>query len=163
MCTINTVLSCQFSPMWGGWQVFDLGRKENIMKTNETYRGLPVVEVDYINLTPHDINVYDVDGETYLFTVPPSGTVARARQTSVVTLYHRVRNFGGVMAPFQRNKYGEVYDLPAFDEENILIVSRLTGEAALSEGRTDEDLAIPGQGIRDEHGVIIGCTGVCGL
>lgn len=67
------------------------------------------------------------------------------------------------MAPFQRNKYGEVYDLSAFDEENILIVSRLTGEAALSEGRTDEDLAIPGQGIRDEHGVIIGCTGVCGL
>lgn len=133
------------------------------MKTNEIFNGVPVEEVDYVNLCPHEVNVYDLDGATLLFTLPKSDTVARARATSVLKKYHRVRNFGNAMVPLQTTKYGEVYDLPDYDEEKILIVSRIAGVAAVKYGRTDEDLAIPGNGVRDPNGVIIGCTGVCEL
>ena len=129
----------------------------------EMHNNVPVQIVDYINLTPHKVNVYDLDGKTLLFTVPPSGTVARATQSNVLVKYHKVRNYGGVMAPVQKPTFGEVFDLPSFDEEKILLISRITGEAAIKGGRTDEDLAVPGTGVRDENGVIIGCTGVCTL
>lgn len=120
-----------------------------------------IIDVNFTNLCPHTINIYDLDGETKLCSVEPSGIVARAKMT-VVELDHvyRVKNCGNVLVPDSDIKYGEPENLPAPQDGVILIVSAATANAAKSHGRSIADIKVPGQGIRDPHGVIIGCKGV---
>lgn len=120
-----------------------------------------IINVNFINLCPHTINVYGLDGETKLCSIEPSGVVARAKMTILeLDRVYCVKNCGNALVPDLEIKYGEPENLPAPKEGDILLVSAATANAAKSHGRIIADLKVPGQGIRDPHGVIVGCKGV---
>ena len=102
--------------------------------------------LEFINLTPHKINLIGQDGNA--ITVAPSGTIARCsvKQEEVgelneVTLYKSI--------------YGEVENLPEPKEGNIYIVSSLVA------GRVNRnDVVVPCKFLRDDEGNIIGAEGL---
>lgn len=84
--------------------------------------------MNFVNLTPHVVNVVDNDGNTVL-SVVPSGTVARVNaQTTVVS------NIGGV--DVVRTTFGDVDGLPVPQDDTVYIVSTLVLQA-LNGTRTD--------------------------
>lgn len=100
-----------------------------------------------VNLTPHDIVVYD---GVEFFTIPASGTVARVAVSQEEV--HR-----GLGVPVVRNAYGEVENLPEPQPDTYFIVSSLVLEALRKEGCTRTDILAPDTGptaIRDEQGRI---------
>lgn len=100
-----------------------------------------------LNLTPHQINVYD--GDTLAVTVPPSGQVARVseRATKVGTAE------GAALYTSQR---GEVTGLPEPVVGTLYVVSAQVRLALPERG----DLASPGQLVRNEAGQPVGCVGL---
>jgi len=101
------------------------------------------------NLTPHTVNVVGENG-TVVFTVEPSGIVARCQATTVVIGEVSV---DGVTFPMTETKFGELQDMPDPEEDTIFIVSTLVAQAA--KGRND--VVIPNEVVRDEAGRIVGC------
>lgn len=91
-----------------------------------------------INLTPHAIHV----GE---FTFEPSGTVARCQETT-----EKAGMFEGL--ELVRKAYGVVTDLPDEKPGTLLVVSMMVRQAL----PLRQDLASPGDLIRDADGKIIG-------
>lgn len=102
-------------------------------------------QTDIINLTPHAINVLDSNNED-LFTIPSSGTVARAEQMRTST-----GDLNGV--PVSKTSYGKTIDLPNEAAGVAYIVSALTAQAAPQR----KDLYIVDDLVRDAKGQIIGC------
>ena len=98
---------------------------------------------NFINLTPHTINV--VGGPS----LPPSGSVARVAATSTPA-----GEFGGVA--LSRTTFGEVEGLPAPEEGVLLVVSALV-RSAVPDRR---DVASPGDLVRGDDGQPIGCRGL---
>ena len=93
----------------------------------------------FINLTPHEVNIGDLDFE-------PSGLVAR------VNVNHReVGQHAGVTLLV--GTYGEVSALPEESEGLLYIVSAAV-RTALPERK---DLASPAHLVRDDEGRIVGC------
>lgn len=103
------------------------------------------INMELVNLTPHTINLI---AENKIETIVPSGTIARVLCSSE-TLY----GLNGF--PVRTNKYGEVTGLPEPTPGKVFIVSALVAQAV--KGR--EDILVPDGTVRDENGVIIGCTG----
>lgn len=98
----------------------------------------------FINLTPHEIN------ETTTGLVIPSTGIARVRQCS--------RNeaiVDGVQL-FRSEYEGSIQGLPEPVEGVIYIVSALALNAVPAE-RTD--VVAPGNVVRNEAGIVIGCAG----
>ena len=96
---------------------------------------------NFINLTPHVINVVDKADFS------PSGTVARVATTSTI-----VDVVNGI--DILDTTFGDVVDLPAPVKGTMFIVSRLVKSAVPN--RTD--CVTPGALVRDEDGNIIGCS-----
>lgn len=94
-----------------------------------------------INLTPHTVNF--VDGPA----VPPSGTVARVNQTT-----ERFGSVDGVN--LVRATFGDVIGLPFPVDGTIFIVSAMVRAACTNR----DDLASPGDLVRDAAGAVIGCN-----
>jgi hypothetical protein len=99
-----------------------------------------------INLTPHDINVV-LENEVVVY--PKSGAVARCAETSVV-----VGTLNGV--PIVKKEFGGVENLPPYQEGTFYVVSALVASAVKR-----ADVVSPGDAVRDENGVIIGCKSLC--
>ena len=100
-----------------------------------------------VNLTPHLISIVTPSGTV---TVPPSGTVARVTKTSSpVTL-------PGVDVPLVTLAWGGLEGLPEPDGESLFVTSALVREAV--PGR--QDVASPGDLVRDAAGQPIGCQGL---
>ena len=101
-----------------------------------------------INLTPHAINVYDVDRKTLIYTLEPSGQIARVEMTrkQIGTL------FGAV--PVFRSELGDVTGIPAGN--SLYIVSSMV-RLALPK---NFNIYSPGELLRDESGQPIGCIGL---
>lgn len=105
--------------------------------------------MEIVNLTPHDIHI--VTGITYadwdgIVTIPRSGTIARVQTDSVI-----VGHVNGI--PLTRVVYGNVIDLPDETDDTMYVVSVLVRLA-----RPDRtDLASPGDLVRNDAGVVIGC------
>jgi hypothetical protein len=97
-------------------------------------------DMTFKNLTPHAIHI--VDGPT----IEASGTVARCRQSTVP-----VRDHGGVA--LVHTTYGEVDGLPGPETGVVYLVSALVRAAAPER----DDLASPGDLVRDSEGKIVGC------
>jgi hypothetical protein len=97
----------------------------------------------FVNLTPHPIVI--VDGPT----VPPSGTVARVTSSSI-----NVRIIDGVA--FSRVSFGEVVGLPDPVPGDTFIVSAMVRSAVPHR----DDVASPGDLVRDDAGNVIGCRGL---
>ena len=101
--------------------------------------------VEIVNLTPHEITVYDVAGESILQVIPSSG-MARAAQTR-----EPLDSINGI--PVSKTGYGAVEGLPDQRDGVVYIVSVLTAQAASD--RTD--LYITDELVRDDTGRILGC------
>ena len=97
----------------------------------------------FVNLTPHAIVV--VGGPT----LPPSGVVARCATTSTPAGEHE-----GV--PLVRTVYGPVSGLPEPQPGVMFVVSGMVRAAV--PGR--QDVASPGDLVRDEVGAVVGCKGL---
>lgn len=103
-------------------------------------------EYSYINLTPHDINIVNDDGDL-IFTIPPCGEVARvSTRTEIV-------GYVDFDIPLTQTVFGEVEGLREPVKGVYQIVSSLVKQRCLDR----DDVVIPNESVRDEHGRIIGC------
>ena len=97
-----------------------------------------------INLTPHSVNIVCDNGN--VITYNPSGTVARCSQNTI-----KIGDVNGI--PLTQTSFGDVVDLPLPQKDTIFIVSRLVINACPDR----DDLVVPNDIVRDDHGNIIGC------
>ena len=104
--------------------------------------------MNFLNLTPHEINITDNQGVVVL-TLPPSGTVARVASKSV-------SRDSGLGFSLNVVEYGEVTGLPDAVDGVTLVVSAMVRSAL--PGRLD--LASPGELVRDAEGKPLGCKGL---
>ena len=104
--------------------------------------------INLINLTPHDINLFD--GDKLIDTIEKSDKFARAKEEK-----RRVDYVNGWAV--DQISYGEVVDLPETQENTYYIVSQITAVAAKELGRTD--CLIVSDIVRNDKGQIIGCRG----
>ena len=112
------------------------------------------------NFTPHslDVLIEATDGDhkvvigrgpsareatvKVVATIPPSGTVAGAREESTNSDPVVV---DGVEVPVVSRRFGAPTNLPDPEEGTILFVSALTVSAAVAAGRDVTDLVMPGE------------------
>lgn len=106
-----------------------------------------MTDIQFINLTPHIINLQKFDGTT--LELPPSGTVARVEEARATA--RMIGDMGVSLA-----SYGEVVNLPAPKPWTCYIVSSLV-LAAVPER---PDVFAPGPAIRNEAGQVIGANGL---
>jgi hypothetical protein len=92
------------------------------------------------NLTPHAITAA---GQTF----PPSGELARVAMTT-----ETVGIFAGI--PLTSSVSGDVTGLPEPEPETLFSVSAMVRLAV----PTRQDVASPGQLLRDESGAVVGCA-----
>ena len=141
----------------------------------------------FINLTPHTITITETaHPEHGAWTLPPSGTIARASESAV---------FAGWIGdiPTSRISFGAVEGLPDPEWSSLpnpcdvpgavpdgcqtclacgsmdghlspprapavyYVVSTIAADAARRGGRTTDDLLVPGQLVRDDAGRVVGC------
>lgn len=113
-----------------------------------------------INLTPHSLDVVAevADGDhtvvigrgqgarettvKVVATIPPSGTVAGAREEVAGSEPVAV---DGVEVPVQTRRFGAPTNLPDPEEGVTYFVSALTVSAAVAAGRSVSDLLMPGE------------------
>jgi len=134
--------------------------------------------MDFINLTPHALNIHTTEG---VFTLAPSGTVARVATVNTaaapvdITRTAAHGECGGCgealtssgegcrceeidtpwSIPTVKTSYGEVTGLPEPVEGVIYVVSGMVASAS-----PREDVMSPGDLVRDENGRIVGCWGL---
>jgi hypothetical protein len=107
-----------------------------------------------VNLTPHAITLACGMRGEYRMTVPPSGTVARVRETVTDTATMSVMNWlMPLSVVLAERTFGEIEGLPAPHVTKVYIVSALVAEAAWSRGR--RDVVCPGDFERDAEGRIV--------
>lgn len=100
-----------------------------------------------INLTPHELNVYDADGN-WKFNLAPTYPPARVEEDR-----GQIGEVAGV--PIWFTSFGEVEDLPEPEEDTIYIVSRMVKDRV----PLRDDVLCPGTAIREGSGKIVGCIG----
>lgn len=107
----------------------------------------------FINLTPHTLNIVKADGS--IVDIPPSGDIARARVSSSSTFVIATlkginvkQTFGGV--------FGDVTGLPDTQDGIIYIVSRKVKDKVPNR----PDVLVPGAPVRDADGKIVGADGL---
>ena len=101
-----------------------------------------------VNLTPHALKVFAADSKTLVQEIPATGVVPRCQQVN--SLINEEEGIG-----YYATSYGEVVGLPEPEENTLLVVSFMVRQA-LPERK---DLVSPGDLVRDEAGVILGCKG----
>jgi hypothetical protein len=109
------------------------------------------------NLTPHALNIYD-EGRILVKTIPPSGNVVRVEMKKTYA-------YMLVGIPVYLHEYGPVIDMPdniIDGNHHIYIVSRMVADA-LKDVRSLDGVVVPGELIRNEKGVVIGCIGLCAI
>ena len=109
--------------------------------------------MNFLNATPHAIDLI-IDDEK--ITIPPSGVVVR-----VATVRELVDTIplGEKLVPVNVVKSGLTLDLPEFQEDVVVIVSRMVAEAHPER----HDLVFPDSLTRDNKGNVIGCNALGSL
>lgn len=113
------------------------------------------IEYTLVNLTQHNIDIYNEEGE-HVLTVPPSGIEARCSENS-----SHMAVVNGI--PVAHLKLGEVEGLPAPKTGTFYIVSLLTAVRAREDNLGRGDLLVTGKIMRDENGRIVGCVGLSSI
>ena len=109
-----------------------------------------------INLTPHDVNIVNDDGETItIITIEHSNEQARVACTE-----EQIGVLGTDGIPLFRQVYGKIEGLPEPSADAYYIVSAMIVAAAEAEGRSTSDLLTPAGQIRNEQGQVVGCRGL---
>lgn len=124
--------------------------------------------MDLINLTPHAIILYDrgdceeVGNKLVLKDKNAKGSVRiPSSGLSRVRLEEKDRGtvkVGKITVPITKMEYGEPLGLPDKRDNTMFIVSAITASAAAKSGRGTDDLLVPTGIVRDEYGIVIGCT-----
>jgi len=104
--------------------------------------------MNFVNLTPHVINIYDDSGNTLLHTIESSNIVRCAVKSVLVGTFDDVSLYS--------TSYGDVIDMPEPQLNTMYIVS-MPVRLALPDR---DDIASPGDLIRNEAGLPIGCKGL---
>lgn len=98
-----------------------------------------------VNLTPHTINFIDSCGHI-MVQIEPSGNIARITTDTVVT--------GEINSiPVTETRFGKLENLPSPTENTCYIVSSIVAQRCV--GR--DDVFVPNEPVRDDHGRVIGC------
>jgi hypothetical protein len=109
--------------------------------------------VKFINLTPHEVVLYDETAQNVILKIPPSGKVARVSVKSEI-----VGNIDGV--PIRRTTYGDIQDLPDPLPNTVYIVSTVLLIALQAKGIRRTDVVSPDTNpdsvIRDTNGRVMG-------
>jgi len=107
-----------------------------------------LMEITFINLTPHDVNIVDKDGNVILI-VPASDKPLRLIEKRDI-----VGDINGI--PLSRVSYviDETTPLPNPDTDTFYIVSRVVAETFKR-----PDFIVPDQTVRNDKGQIVGCKG----
>ncbi|MEK3756714.1 hypothetical protein MHB73_20970 [Bacillus sp. FSL K6-6483] len=103
--------------------------------------------VQVVNLTPHDIKVFDADNNV-IATYPKSGEVARVETKSV-----QVGTVNGI--PVMSQEYGKVEGLPEKSANTVYLVSLVVRMAVSRDDLLSPDTS-PNGVVRDEKGNILG-------
>ena len=111
------------------------------------------IECELVNMTPHPVTVYQMDGATPVVTVPSSGMVRVAETVRVC----REGEGEVALVDIERDP-DHIEGLPGYNEDRFVIVSDLAYQAAKPLGR--DDLLRPGPAVRDGTGRIVGCKGL---
>jgi hypothetical protein len=109
--------------------------------------------MEFVNLTAHEIVIYDEEGKNVILRIPPSGKIARVATDSRVI--GRIDNI-----PIRKTFYGEVIGLPDPRPGTIYLVSTVLLMALKEKGINRPDVLAPDTTsdsvIRDPEGRIIG-------
>lgn len=100
------------------------------------------------NLTPHVLNIYD-ENKNLIISIEPEEKPARVK----VSKTHFDTKFG---VPLFVTLFGEIENLPNPEKDVILVTSLLVRQAVLDR----DDVFSPGELLRDEKGVPVGCIGL---
>jgi hypothetical protein len=117
-----------------------------------------VKTVKLVNLTSHELNVYNSEGKVILSIPPPKDTpIPRVSIKSEVV---GTIDVDGVEVPIRRVVYGDVEYLPLPEEGTIYVVSTFVTLALRDKGIKREDLLSPDTNtdsvIRDKDGRVLG-------
>jgi hypothetical protein len=109
-----------------------------------------------VNLTPHDVVIYDQSGKNIIMQIPPTAPAARVQSETLV-----IDDIDGV--PVTCIKYGKVENLPEPREGTVYIVSMLVQQALPQ--RTDllRPDTSPQNVVRDAAGQILGVKALAAL
>lgn len=112
-----------------------------------------------VNLTAHVLNIVCEGGHT--LWVPPSGTIARLKEK---VFGHFNFSADGVLlrdfvVPVVVKGMAEIIDLPEETNGVRYVASAHVAKAAVEAGR--RDVYCPGDLVRDNAGVVVGCKGLC--
>jgi hypothetical protein len=109
--------------------------------------------MEFINLTTHEIVIYDEEGKNVILRIPPSGKIARVATDSKI-----VGRINGI--PVRKTTYGEIIDLPDPKPGVVYLVSTVLLMALKEKGMNRPDVlspdTTPDSAVRDEQGRIIG-------
>ena len=111
-----------------------------------------------INLTPHEIVVFDPSGSKAILTIPSEGVVRAKMNVEPLGLIY---TDDGVPLPIVNAVYGPPEGpLPPFDDETAIIVSHIAAQSILTHRpEWAGHLLVPDTGptaVRDEQGRILG-------
>lgn len=106
-------------------------------------------KLSVVNKTPHVVTIYSGDGLDKVATIEPLLPAARCETVQVL-----VAKQDDIL--FYKTRYGLVHNLPEPKPGVIYIVSLLVQQAAPHR----DDLWSPGQLVRDEKGLPVGCIGL---
>lgn len=109
--------------------------------------------MNFVNATPHAIYLI-INGEKIV--ISPSGVVARV---AIVRELVDTIPLGDELVPVNVVKSGLTLDLPEYEEDVVVIVSRIVAEAHPDR----HDLMFPDSLTRDEEGRVIGCSALGSL
>lgn len=106
-----------------------------------------------INLTPHAVTVLGANMEL-IAKIESSGNARSKQESSPIGLLNDI--------PLFETHYGAPIDLPDPEEDTILIVSKITADAAKQVGRGTKDLYLVFDTVRDPENPsnILGCRGL---
>jgi len=125
-----------------------------------TQRGdVGMERVRIINLTPHELNIYDSEGKIIL-SIPPKEDTPIPRVSIKSEVVGTIEVVEGVRIPVRRVVYGDVENIPPEREGTIYIVSTLVTLALREKGVERRDLLSPDTNmdsvIRDSSGRVLG-------
>ena len=106
-----------------------------------------------VNLTPHAVTILGSEGEL-IAKIESSGNARSKQESSPIGLLDNI--------PLFQTFYGAPIDLPDPEDGTILIVSKITADAAKQVGRSTDDLYIVFDTVRDPANPsnILGCRGL---
>jgi len=111
----------------------------------------------FVNWTPHDLNVRKKSGE--MVVIPKSGIVARLETKKNVEAFgefnlHKME-FGDIMV--DNGGCSDLLEDTTWESRTVYVVSRMVKDNP--QCKNDIRFMCPGELIRDEKGVVIGCDG----